>query len=202
MRALTRSAIGLALALTFSTAAHAVVVLDTSAPFVVSAELKFDLLIGRFLYLQIGSVGTTVDTVVFDLTTLAPANFTSGTASTLALGNGVPVSASAGGSVPVLVRSNSGSVTLSVSNNGGGLGLSNGTNRYLNYNSILVQSSNASLPAPLLTNAGGSAVTVNGVLYSGRVVDQSTVWTFKLANNVIPLPGTYSGQVTYTASSP
>jgi hypothetical protein len=202
MRALNRLAFAISLTLTASSTAHAVVVLDTAAPFVVSAELKFDLLIGRFLYLQIGSVGTTVDTVVFDLTTLAPSNFTSGTASTLALGNGVPVSASAGGSVPVLVRSNSGSVTLSVSNNGGGLGLSNGANRYLSYNSILVQSTNASLPAPLLTNAGGNAVTINGVLYSGRVVDQSTVWTFQLANNIVPLPGTYSGQVTYTASSP
>ena len=58
------------------------------------------------------------------------------------------------------------------------------------------------LPAPVLSNAGSTAVAVAATAYSGRVTQQTANWTYSFANSVTPAAGRYTGQVTYTAAAP
>ncbi len=182
--------------------AHAVWNGKTTAPFTVSAELRFLLSLERFLFLQVGTAGGLVDTVTFNLATITGANFTTVAAPSSALGTGLALPAASGGVVNVFLRGNGGSVTLAASNDGGGLGLSNGAGRYLNYNQITTVSSSNTLPAPVLTNAGSNSVVVNGSLYAGRVINASATWTYSFANTAVPASGNYTGRVTYTAANP
>lgn len=175
---------------------------DASAPYRAQAQLNLLLDVGAFIYLQVGSAGGTVDTVQFDLTGLPPVSGVTATLPPFGLGTGSPVAASAGGALTVVVRSNAGAITLSATNNGAGLGLSNGAGARLNYNQITTSTSNAGLPAPVLSNAGGSSVTVAATAYAGRVTLQSATWTYAFANTVAPAAGVYTGQVTYTAAAP
>jgi hypothetical protein len=174
----------------------------TTAPFSVNAELRFLLSMERFLFLQVGSAGATVDTVTFNLGTAASTNQQTALPPTSTLGNGTKIAAATGGAVNVILRGNGGSVTLAASNDGGGLGLRNGAGRYLNYDQILTQSTNPSLPAPVLTNSGSTAVTINGNAYGGRVVNTNATWNFSFANTAVPSAGNYTGRVTYTAANP
>jgi hypothetical protein len=166
----------------------------TTAPFVATAELRFLLSLERFLFLQVGSAGGSVDTVTF--------NLTSATAPSSSLGTGNAIAAASGGLVNVVLRGNGGSVSLAASNDGAGLGLSNGAGRFLNYNQITTVSSSNTLPAPILTNAGSTAVVVNGTYHGGRVVNANATWSFSFANTIVPTSGNYAGRVTYTAANP
>jgi hypothetical protein len=63
------------------------------------------------------------------------------------------------------------------------------------------------LPAPVLTNAGGTPV--QPTLNAGLVTDRTAVWTFSYLNQTVPSAGTYGGataarggRVTYTATMP
>jgi hypothetical protein len=132
------------------TPAQAIWVGDATAPYRAQAQLNWLLDVGAFLYLQVGSAGASIDTVRFDLTGLPPASGVTATLPPFGLGAGAPVSASAGGSLTVIVRSNAGAITLSATNNGAGLGLSNGAGQFINYAQITTTSNNSGLPAPVL----------------------------------------------------
>lgn len=184
-------------------AALAAWVSDASAPYQARAPLQFILDIGKVLYLQVGTAGSVIDTVHFDLGTVVPLGAGMVMGTPMAIGTGVPISASAGsGVVRVEVRGNSGTISLSAANDGGGQGLSNGAGRFLDYQQIETLSDNAGLPAPVLTNSGGTPVSVAPTAFGGRVTRQEANWTFRLRNTVVPAPGTYRGQVVYTAAMP
>jgi hypothetical protein len=191
-----------AVMLLYCQTAHAVWNGKTTAPFTVSAELRFLLSLERFLFLQVGSAGGSVDTVTFNLANTTGANLTTVAAPSSSLGTGLALPAASGGVVNVILRGNGGSVTLAASNDGGGLGLSNGAGRYLNYNQISTISSSTTLPAPVLSNAGSNSVVVNGSSYAGRVINTSATWTYSFANSAVPASGNYTGRVTYTAANP
>jgi hypothetical protein len=174
----------------------------TTAPFVATAELRFLLSLERFLFLQVGSAGGSVDTVTFNLANVTGTNFVTVAAPSTLLGTGNAIAAATGGVVNVVLRGNGGSVSLAASNDGAGLGLSNGAGRYLNYSQITTVSSSNNLPAPVLTNAGSSAVVVNGTFHGGRVVNANATWSFSFANTAVPTSGNYTGRVTYTAANP
>lgn len=184
------------------TLAPAIWVNDTSSPFQARATLNFSLSVDKFLFLQVGSAGTLVDTVRFDLNAWVTNYPASGGSAPVGLGNGTPIPASTNGSLRILVRGNNGAVTLSATNSGAGLGMSNGAGAYLNYNQVLTQTDNAGLPPPVLSNAGSTSVTVSATAYGGKVTNQSANWTYRLANTVVPAPGNYTGSVTYTAAMP
>lgn len=182
--------------------APAIWVGDATAPYRAQARLNWLLDVGAFLYLQVGSAGASIDTVQFDLTGLPPASGVTATLPPFGLGAGASLSASVGGSLTVIVRSNAGAITLSATNNGGGLGLSNGAGQFINYAQITTASNNSGLPAPVLSNAGGSSVSVAATAHAGRVTVQSATWTYTFANTATPAAGVYTGQVTYTAAAP
>lgn len=160
----------------------------TSSPITTTARVDFQVTIPKFLSLQVGSTGTTVDTIAF-----AP------TATDLI--NGTAVGGTGGNAGPsgvvARVRGNNGIVSLTA--NAPATGLSNGAGDFINWSQITTTSSNvAGLPAPVLTNGLSGAVTVA----AGRVTDQTSNWTYSFTNSAVAPVGTYTGQVTYTASMP
>lgn len=177
----------------------AIWVADTQPPFEARAPLDFRLDIGRFLYLQVGTPGGTVDTVSFDLGAIV---LPDGPPATQAWGSGVQLPAVGGGVLDVVVRGNGGTISLSASNNGAGRGLSNGAGGYISYREIVTLSDDAGLPAPVLTDAGSNLVQVAPTGFAGLVTDRRARWSFRFANTAAPPPGSYRGQVTYTASAP
>lgn len=192
----------IALVMVAPMAAHAIWVQDNSRPFNAQANLNMRLDVGKFLYLQVGTPGAVIDTVQFNLGSVVSGSNVVTTLSAPLWGTGGAVPASSAGTLQVVVRGNSGPISLTATNNGGGLGLANGAGGFLNYNQILTSSDNAALPAPVLSNAGGSTVTITANAYGGLVTDQVANWTFTFANTMVPAAGNYSGQVTFTAAMP
>ena len=158
--------------------------------------------VGSSVVLRISSAGAVIDTVQFDLTGLPPASGPTATLPPFGLGTGSSVAATGTGTLTVIVRSNAGPVTLSATNNGAGAGLSNGAGGSIGYDQIRTVSDNPGLPAPVLSNAGSTAVSVAATAYSGRVTQQTANWTYSFANSWAPAAGRYTGQVTYTAAAP
>ncbi len=180
--------------------AESSIVFGGAGSFSTSARLDFAIVVPRFLQFQVGTAGATVNQITFNV---AAANVGSGAAQA---GAGGDLGA---GTVTVAVRANSGQITITPTNNSGGLGLGNGTaGQTISYAEILTSSSAAgSLPAPVLSNAGGTPVTPS--LSAGTVTNRSATWTYTYANTTVPNAGTYGtggagtgGRVTYTASSP
>lgn len=166
------------------------------------AKVDIQVVIPRFLQFQVGTAGATVDQITFDMTAAA-AN----------VGNSVAQSGTGGnlgaGAVTVNVKANSGQVTITPTNNSAGAGLGNGTaGQTIPYSEILTASSAVgTLPAPALSNAGGTAVTPS--LSAGSVTNRTATWTYTYANTTVPNAGTYGsggsatgGRVTYTATTP
>jgi hypothetical protein len=164
------------------------------------ARHDFSIVIPKFLFLQVGA-GTnmandgTINQIDF---TVAAAN----------VGDSTPV-AGTGGNVggtaaSVVVKGNNGQVTITETNNSGGAGLTNAAGDAISYNQISTSSSAGSLPAPALSNAGGSTSLPT---LAGKVTNQSANWTYSYLNATTPAPGTYGtsargGRVTYTATMP
>jgi len=61
---------------------------------------------------------------------------------------------------------------------------------------ILATSSATEFAAPAV---GASA---NPTLSGGKVTNRTATWSFAYSNSAVPAPGTYTGQVTYTATMP
>lgn len=173
---------------------------DTSAPFAVSARLNFSLTYPAFLRFRVGTAGATVNTLTFAV----PA---------ASVGLGTPVSATGGdagaSALNIEVAGNNGQVTITATNSSGGQGIGTGTasDGRIDYNQIDTTSNSPQLPAPALTNAGGTIS--QPALNSSFVTQRTAVWTYAYLNQTIPSAGTYGGanaalggQVTYTATMP
>jgi hypothetical protein len=174
---------------------------DTNAPFAVAARLNMRLVYPRFLFFRVGTAGAAVNLLTF-------------TAAAGAVGNSTPVAATGGTALggtalDIEVRGNNGQVTITANNSSGGLGLGTGVvaDGRINYNQIATTSSTPLLPAPALTNAGGT--TAQPALNSALVTQQAAQWSYAYLNNTVPSAGTYGGtvaarggQVTYTATMP
>jgi hypothetical protein len=174
---------------------------DTVAPLSVNARLNLRLVYPRFLFFRIGTTGATVNLLNF-------------TAAAAAVGSSVPVAATGGTALggtalDVEVRGNNGQVTITANNSSGGLGLGTGVaaDGRINYNQIATTSDTAQLPAPVLTNAGGT--TAQPALNSALVTQRTAIWSYSYLNATVPSSGTYGGavaarggSVTYTATMP
>jgi hypothetical protein len=175
-----------------------------------SADLRFSVQIDRFLFFRVGdgswpTVNGTVNSVGFALLPSVPggpATPVPGNKATAAWTGGAPpfaVSASGPTTLPVEVRSNGGTVSLRAV---ASTALTSGSNT-IPMSQITVSSSDPALPAPPVPASGtGSSVTVGGTDFGGLVTVRAATWTFGFANTVVPAAGTYSGQITFTASSP
>lgn len=174
----------------------------------VSLELEHEVEIAQMLFFRIGSIGA-VEQVSFDLsqTQALQANNSTHSGAAVALGDGNAISASLNGDLNVYLVSNVAPVDISytVSNPNG---LSDGAGNFIPFDQIITQSSDAGLPAPTLDNAGAAAGSANAVnilgnFFGGLVADYRNVtWTYQYANDQVPVAGTYTGRITYTASAP
>ena len=164
-----------------------------------SARLDFALTLGSFVSLQVGSPGSTVVTVSFDLASLASPACTA-TPLSLCFGNAAPVAASTNGILPVIVKSNGGPVKLKATVV---TALTSGANT-IPMSQLLLSSSDATnLPAPILPNTGDSSwVNVAPTSFAARVTDRTANWSFAYANTVSSPAGSYSGKVMFTATAP
>lgn len=149
-----------------------------------TARLNFSVVIPRVLFLGVGTGATgfadngTIDTLTYNV---AATDVGSGT-DTATQG------------VAVRVLGNSGQITIAAA--GSGTGLSNGTDT-IPWTEILATSSDATnLDVPA---AGGtSAPLLNGTKWT----DRSATWNYAYSNSTLAAPGTYTGQMTYTATTP
>lgn len=172
-----------------------------------SARLDFITNIDKYLFLRVGTgafptASATIDTLTFALSASIPA-----TPTTPVNGNSVSVNWNATlptmgttlSVLPVEVRSNAGQVTIRATAT---TALSSGANS-IPLSSIVITSSDANLPAPLVPNAGtGASVNVTGSTFTNLVTSRAANWTFAYNNATIPSAGTYTGQITFTASAP
>ncbi|WP_374601884.1 hypothetical protein [Arenimonas sp.] len=144
-----------------------------------SADLNFEVVIPEFISFQVGSSGTTVDLVQFNV----PA---------ADVGDQNPVSRSnaGGAAIPVTLLSNVGNLAINA------VGSTGGTND-IDWDQITASSSDvAALPAPQVNGSTGVTADADGV------IDASADWTFVYDNTNVVGAGTYTGTVTYTAATP
>jgi len=154
-----------------------------------TARVNFSITIPRFIFLQVGT-GTflaangTIDTISF-------------TPTVAVVGNGTAVAATAGsgnlgnGGVTVRIVGNAGNVTLGAT---GPANLTSGGN---------------TIPWTQIATAitgGATHPTINGTnatfTATANVVNVSGTWVYSYLNTVTPASGTYTGTVTYTATTP
>ena len=171
---------------------------STAAPATVANQVNFSILIPAFLTFRVGTVGATINTMLFSV----PAANVGNSTAVAATGGDAP----AGGTgVNVSVLGNRGQVTITTTVAAAtGLGTGTPADGFINYNQISTVSSNvAGLNAPALANAGIPAVLPTlGSGGAGRVTNQVAIWNYSYLNTTVPSSGTYSGSATYTATMP
>ena len=169
---------------------------DNNPPYIANVIVRHSITYPQFLRFRVGTTGGTINRIQF-----AP---TAGQ-----VGSGMPISGTGGelgSAANIEVFSNAGQITITPTNDSAGTGLASGANR-ISYTEISTTSSDATLPPPLLSDAGGTPVQV--ALNSGNITQRQAVWTYSYLNTTVPNPGSYGaapgsggGRVTYTASSP
>ncbi len=180
----------LAVALATPMLASAESQLSTSGP--AAAKLNFRVIIPRVLFLGVGAGAlttplannTTVSNAIFDYTTNAAA-----------VGTGVAAGAITGNVVPVRLFGNNGQITLTATN---AANLVSGTDT-IAFTQFTRASDNTSLAVPAFS---GGTTSPTLVAVGSKITDLSAQWTFTYANTVNAAPGTYNGEVTYTATMP
>lgn len=155
-----------------------------------TARVNFSITIPRFIFLQVGTgtllaANATIDTISF-------------TPAVAVVGNGTAVAATAGsgnlgnGGVTVRIIGNAGNVTLGA----------------VSAPALLTSGANT-IPWTQVSTAitgGATHPTINGANASftatANVVNITGTWIYSYLNTVTPASGTYTSQVTYTATTP
>lgn len=170
-----------------------------TSPVSASVSLDFTAVIGEILFFRLGAPGSTVETITFDLNILLPPQCKKEPLP-ICFGNGIPVRATANGTLPVEIKANRSAVQITASV---GQPLTDGRS-VIPLSQILISSSDPlNFPAPVVPN-GGTGIAVTGVTtsFAGQVTERSATWTFAYANTVSPSAGAYTGQIVFTVSSP
>lgn len=183
---------------------------NANAPLSASASLDFTLNIGRFIFFRVGPQAYPVAssepaTLAITLQPTAPG----APALPGLVGDSLPLTWNGGlptlaptptvTAIPVQVRTNAGQVSIRASVD---QPLVSGGNS-IRLSQIAVTSSDPGLPAPALPDTGtGASVLVTGTDFGNLVTLRSATWSFSYAPAVVPPPGVYSGQISYTAVSP
>jgi hypothetical protein len=159
-----------------------------------NARLDFRVVIPRFLRFRVGAAGAAINCLNFAPAAAAVGDSTVVTATNVVGCTGGDIAV---GQVTALVQANAGNITLTF--NTPATGLANGAN-VMNFNQIAVANAGIAHPATL-ANGVGNAVTVLVAPASG-VVNTAGSWTYTYLNTTVPAAGTFTGQVTYVATSP
>ena len=193
-----------ALLAALSLSAHADVANGTNSA---QAELDFEIVIGKFLFFRVGAgaypaASSTVNTVSFNaVPTIPPGAVTPlpGNNTTVNWSGALPAFTTTATSLPVEVRSNAGQVSIRAIVT---TPLASGANT-IPMSQIVLSSSDANLPAPVVPDAGtGAAVTVAGSAFGNLVTTRSANWTFSYNPLATQRAGNYNGTISFTASSP
>ncbi len=172
-----------------------------------SARLDFVVDMGKFLFFRVGTgafpgASGTVDTVTFNAVPTIPAGAVvpvPGNNTTVNWSGALPTFTTTNTVLPVEVRSNAGQISIRATAT---TPLTSGPNS-IPLSQIVLTSSDVNLPAPVLPNAGtGAAVNVTGTAFTNLVTVRNANWTFAYNPAITQPAGNYSGQVTFTASSP
>jgi hypothetical protein len=172
-----------------------------------AADLDFRIDIGKFLFFRIGNSAyptdnATPNTVTFNAVPTIPAGAVvpvPGNNTTVNWSGALPAFSTTATTLPVEVRSNAGQVSIRATVT---TPLTSGANG-IPMSQIVLNSSDPSLPAPVVPNAGtGAAVTVAGTAFGNLVTARSANWTFSYNPVITQRAGNYSGQISFTASSP
>ena len=180
-----KTAVALALAAPLLASAESDLTVGTGSA---AAKLNFQVVIPRVLFLAVGTGNATladngtVDTLTYNYTA-TPADVGSG-------------SDSAPQAVNVRVLGNNGQIAIGAVGTGSGLVSNLDAADVIPWSEILAASSSTDFAAPAV---GASA---NPTLSGGKVTNRTAVWNFAYSNTAVAAPGTYSGQVTYTATMP
>jgi hypothetical protein len=161
-----------------------------------TAHVDFQITIPKFLSLQVGTAGATIDKI-----TWAPTAAQVGTGTLAGTGGD-----QTGGVETAAVTSNAGNVGLSSTTTGP---LNDGAADTISYAQITTTASHnttgTTLAAPALVDGATTAITLTAV---NKVVQQDAKWAYAYLNTTTPPAGTYGGtgtngsRVTYTASVP
>ena len=192
------------------------------APISARASLNFAVNIDKFIFLRVGSGGGfsgnesgvgppangTVDNVAFTSSASIPAlptAATSGSNKPVNWSGGAPTfTASSPVTLPVEVRSNAGQVGITGQ---ASTPLTSGSNT-IPMTAIAISSSSPQLPAPVVPATGISPAVLVAVGGTGTNAAPSLLtwrtanWTFTYTPSAATPAGVYSGQITFTASSP
>ncbi|MBT8359150.1 MAG: hypothetical protein KJO61_15440 [Deltaproteobacteria bacterium] len=165
-----------------------------------AVNLDFQIVIPQFIYFQVGTAGAAIDQITFTPTAAEVANATAGIAGAGGdLGTGI---------VTVSLVSNAGGVDITESNNSLGAGLGDGAGNFISYAQINTATNDGNLPAPVLSDGGGTSVSIPVTV--GTITNRQAQWTYTYDNPATPpAAGTYGtggaatgGRVTYTAAIP
>lgn len=173
-----------------------------------TARLDFVLNIGRFIFFRVGprpypNASTNPADVTITLQPSIPAvpTLPAVTANNVAVNwsGAAPTFAPVPMAVPVEVRTNAGQISIRANVV---TALMSGSDN-IPLSQIQVTSSDAGLPAPAIPNTGtGPSALVTGTAYGNLVTLREAEWTFTYNPAVLPPPGVYTGQISFTAVSP
>lgn len=184
---------------------HHVVASSPGQAISANAALDFQINIGKFIYFRVGTgvfpaTSNTVDTLTFTTSPSLPVGATDGNSVATSWDGSMPVFTSIADAVlPVEVRSNAGQISIRATV---ASPLSDGS-RTLPFSDIHIVSDDSNFPAPPIPGSGtGDAVQVVGTSFANLITERTANWTFSYVGSGASSAGTYSGTVTFTASSP
>ncbi len=172
-----------------------------------AADLQFIVDIGKFIFFRVGTgafptPSGTVDTVSFNATPPIPPGAVvpvPGNNTTVNWNGVLPTFSAPSTNLPVEVRSNAGQISIRANVV---TPLTSGPNS-IPLSQIVLSSSDVNLPAPTVPNTGtGPAVNVAGTAFTNLVTIRSANWTFSYTPLITQQAGAYTGQISFTASSP
>ena len=114
---------------------------------------------------------------------------------TSAIAPAIPAATITGNVVPVRLFGNNGQITLTATN---AANLVSGTDT-IPFTQFTRASDNAGFAVPAFS---GGTTSPSLVAVGSKITDLTAQWTFAYSNTVNAAPGTYNGEVTYTASMP
>ena len=168
-----------------------------------SANLDFQLTIPKFLRLQVGTAGATIDRIDFTPTVgqlaTTPSTVVNATAGSGDLGNG---------SVTVTVQANPNTDVVNLTYTTTAANLSDGGTNTVPWSTIGVATSGADAaslthPATLADGSAGDVNVVAPVTVTAGVINLSAIWTYTWNDGGTIYPAAvYTGRVAYRISTP
>jgi hypothetical protein len=171
---------------------------NTTTGMSTTARLNFAIRVPKLLYLRVGTPGAAVNNVIFTVTTLVPTfpvNNVVHSVNSITVATAVSddFATTTDGAMTVALWTNNGTTSLSCS----GAALTAGVNT-LPLSRITV----ANVGASTLNHPGASLACTSSSVGNAGINNLGATWAYSLTLLPFPAAGSYTSQVTYTASQP